>query len=488
MRKDASERAPVNILLVDDQPAKLLSYEVILSSLGEGLVRANSAREALALLLKIDVAVVLIDVDMPEMNGFQLAKMIREHPRFHSTAIIFVSAVHFSTKDTILGYEMGAVDYVSVPVIAEVLRAKVRVFVDLYRKSRALELFSQELEKRVAERTVELEAAVERQMILAREVDHRAKNALAVVQAIIRLSRSESFDEYVLGLEGRIGSLARSHTLLSESRWQGANFMTILQEELAPYRHSHEGRITVEGPSVVLSPTATQNLALVVHELATNAAKYGALSKVDGHLNISVDVTGEGLDIRWFESGIPTAGKPKKIGFGSRLIPVIMQQLGGSAHYDWTNDGLKFTAIVSNKSDPGTVRADRCLLAETKKAEHIGGKSSVLVVEDEPVIGMLLTSLLLELDFKVLGPFPRIAQAMTVATNEPLHLAILDINVAGELVYPLAAMLKEQKTPLIFVSGYAAETIDSRFVDIPVLEKPIEVSSLRTILEGLSAS
>src|SRR5262249_1710008 len=157
----------VNILLVDDQPAKLLSYEVILRELGENLLKATSGREALDQLLKMDVAVILMDVSMPDLDGFQLAAMISEHPRFRETAIIFVSAVHLSETDTIRGYEMGAVDYVAVPVVPEILRAKVKVFVDLYRKTRELEALNNELEKRVAERTSELRAATERQTMLA---------------------------------------------------------------------------------------------------------------------------------------------------------------------------------------------------------------------------------------------------------------------------------------------------------------------------------
>src|SRR5712675_149214 len=129
----------VNVLLVDDQPAKLLAYEVILGGLGENLIKASSAREALEHLLKTDVAIVLIDVCMPELDGFQLAAMIREHPRFQKTALIFISAVHLTDVDRLRGYEMGAVDYVPVPVVPEVLRAKVKVFSELYRKTRQLE-------------------------------------------------------------------------------------------------------------------------------------------------------------------------------------------------------------------------------------------------------------------------------------------------------------------------------------------------------------
>src|SRR5712675_2923223 len=137
----------VNILMVDDQPAKLLSYEVMLAELDENLIKASSAKEALELLLKNDVAVVLMDVSMPEVDGFELANMIRQHPRFQKTAIIFISAVHLTDVDRLKGYKQGAVDYISVPVIPELLRAKVSVFSELHRKSRQLEILNNELRR-----------------------------------------------------------------------------------------------------------------------------------------------------------------------------------------------------------------------------------------------------------------------------------------------------------------------------------------------------
>src|ERR1700742_4374666 len=139
---------PVNILLVDDQPDKLLAYEVILGDLKENLVKTASAREALEFLLKNDVAVILIDVCMPELDGFELAKMLRDHPRYEKTAIIFISAVQISEFDHLRGYETGAVDYVPVPVVPEILRAKVRIFAELWRKTRQLEALNQDLEQR----------------------------------------------------------------------------------------------------------------------------------------------------------------------------------------------------------------------------------------------------------------------------------------------------------------------------------------------------
>ncbi len=168
----------INILLVDDQPAKLLSYEVILGELGENLIKATSAREALEHLLKTEIAVILVDVCMPELDGFELAAMIREHPRFQQTAIIFVSAIHLTDLDRLRGYEAGAVDYVPVPVVPEVLRAKVKVFAELYRKTRDLERLNAELERRVAERTAEVEASAAR----LRESEERRTVALAAGQ------------------------------------------------------------------------------------------------------------------------------------------------------------------------------------------------------------------------------------------------------------------------------------------------------------------
>src|SRR5262244_1754256 len=178
MRRAMSEHEKVNILMVDDQPAKLLSYEVILHELGENLLKASSGREALEHLLKTDIAVVLVDVCMPDLDGFQLAAMIREHPRFQKTAMIFISAIHLTDVDRLRGYEMGAVDYVPVPVIPEVLRAKVKVFAELYRKTRQLEQLNAELENRVTERTAELESSNRRLL----QSEQRRSLALAAGQ------------------------------------------------------------------------------------------------------------------------------------------------------------------------------------------------------------------------------------------------------------------------------------------------------------------
>jgi PAS domain S-box-containing protein len=478
------EQEKVNILLVDDQPAKLLAYEVILKELGENLVAVASGREALEFLLKNEVAVILLDVCMPELDGFELAAMIREHPRFQKTAMIFISAIQVSDIDRLRGYEMGAVDYVPVPVVPEVLRAKIKVFAELYRKTRQLEMLNAELEDRVRARTAELEKstvqlveserrrsmaiaagkmgswdwdwvngdwmwdagqyrifgvdagsfevtsanveallhpddidatraviahfeagaqsfetefriirpdgemrwcagtaaatidkdgrivrvsgvtvditerkrAEERQNLLAREVDHRAKNALALAQSIVRLTRGEDVKDYIQAVEGRINALARVHTILSLSSWQGAEIGRLIDEEIAPY--STGDQITLVGPEIQLQPATAQTLALALHELVTNSAKYGSLSVLPGRLNIQWRVQADGLHLIWEEHGGPQVAKPISRGFGTRsVIASIESQLGGRADFDWRPEGLVCRLSVplarSESREPG---------------------------------------------------------------------------------------------------------------------------------------
>jgi response regulator RpfG family c-di-GMP phosphodiesterase len=135
----------INILMVDDQPGKLLTYEAMLGELGENLIKAHSGMEALEHLLKVDVAVVLMDVSMPGMDGFETAQMIHDHPRFQNTPIVFISGIHMTDLDRLKGYQHGAVDYLSVPVVPELLRAKVRVFAELHRKTQQLEALNAQM-------------------------------------------------------------------------------------------------------------------------------------------------------------------------------------------------------------------------------------------------------------------------------------------------------------------------------------------------------
>lgn len=481
-------KTKANILLVDDQPGKLASYEVILSELDENLLKASSAKEALAILLKNDVAVILVDVCMPELDGFELARMIRDHPRFKETAIIFISAVVLSELDSLRAYDLGAVDYVSVPVVPGILRAKVRVFVDLYRKTHELAQMNDELESRVRERTSELEAAIAQQHLLAREVDHRARNALAVIQSIVSMMPPTSGAAIARVIEGRIRAMARAHTLLSETRWEGADLTRLVNEELEPYRATD--RIHVSGPAVAVRPTVAQNFALAIHELATNAAKYGALSAPMGRLDVVWSLDAENLTLVWTETGGPVAEKPEKLGFGSKVIEAsIKRQLGGQIVKEWTGAGLLATITVpgSHFSEPaaGSVATpDRMAEEATPAQAYKFTGRRILLVEDEPLVAMMMSQIISDLGADVLGPFGTLQEALD-ANVDRLDAALLDVNVAGELVYPLAERLALSGTPMVFLTGYDAKSIDQRFLESGVLTKPIDEAELASCLAGI---
>jgi PAS domain S-box-containing protein len=605
----------VNILLVDDQPAKLLSYEVILRELGENLLKAHSAQAAFEYLLKQDIAVILTDVCMPDLDGFELARMIREHPRFQKTAIIFVSAVLLTDLDFLQGYRYGAVDYLSVPVIPEILRAKVKVFVELYRKTQQLENLNRELEQRVAERTAALESsaaalrksekrlrlafdaaqmgwwdydiiadkvtwspslvrlmgfapesfgatlagaldhvhpedrerflalvrdgtaddrshscelrfirpdgsvrwslaagqvirnatqqairfagvdlditqrkeAEERQHMLVRELDHRARNLLAVVQSVLHLSRASTTADFIAAVEGRIRALSRTHTLLSEARWQGVDLGRIVEEEMAPFSTEQSKKIAAAGAAVSLPPPAAQSLALALHELVTNAIKHGALSVPEGSLSLAWEMDAEALVLRWVEAGGPAPRQPMRQGFGTKVISAgIEQQLGGRALFEWRAEGLHVTlTIPRSKIDrierfvPARNGAER---PETSlpPSLQVGG-NRILAVEDEALVAAMLRKSLSDLGFGVVGPIGIVAQALESARTDLIDGAILDVNVAGEAVYPVADALAARGIPFVFMTGYGSDGIDPRYAHVPALQKPIDMQMLRHI-------
>jgi len=280
----------VNILLVDDQPAKLLSYEAVLGDLGETLIKAASAREALALLLKHDVAVVLIDVQMPELDGFELAGLIREHPRFQQTPLIFVSAIHLSDIDRIKGYEAGAVDYVPVPVIPEVLRAKVRVFADLYRKNRELARLNAELEQRVADRTAALERLNEELEIRIEQRTREREQALSQLFEAQKLdtigqltgSVAHDFNNLLMAMLGSLQILKKrladdpSCQRLLDNAFKGAERGAALTQRLLAFARRQELRPeTVAVPELVKGMKDLLDRALgpgirVMEELPSN--------------------------------------------------------------------------------------------------------------------------------------------------------------------------------------------------------------------------
>ena len=187
----------------------------------------------------------------------------------------------------------------------------------------------------------DLEKAQEHQLLLAREVDHRAKNALAVVQAIVRLTRAESLAAYVTAIEGRIGALSRAHALLASSRWEGAKLESIVEQELAPYRGKANEKITASGPDIVLPPAIGQTIGLALHELATNAAKYGALSALSGKIDLTWRLEYGRLVLGWVEVGGPPPSVPTRLGYGIKTVTAAFErQLQGDVTFHWLPQGL----------------------------------------------------------------------------------------------------------------------------------------------------
>ncbi len=185
---------------------------------------------------------------------------------------------------------------------------------------------------------------------LAREAEHRSKNLLANVQATVNLSQADTLQGLKQAIEGRIQALANVNSLFVESRWTGAELSTIASRELAPYAESAEGRVRLEGPPVLLEPNTAQAIAVTLHELATNAAKYGALSVPNGRVALHWTHQANGpLELRWTEAGGPIVTAPTRKGFGTRIIERMIAQLKGTTNIDWRPEGLacQITVLLS---------------------------------------------------------------------------------------------------------------------------------------------
>ncbi|HXF54368.1 MAG TPA: response regulator [Hyphomicrobiaceae bacterium] len=610
--------APVNILLVDDQPSKLLSYEVILKELGENLIKAGSAREALELLLKTEVALVLVDVCMPELDGFELARMLREHPRYQKTAIIFISAIHLSDLDRVRGYESGAVDYVPVPVIPEILRAKVKIFVELYRKTRQLEQLNDELERRVLERTAALETSMERlrlaseaagfgtydynaaagqfywsshlrrmvgmaedepltleralefvhpdhrdrvrehmlgtaegegrreiefkvirrdgktrwwldrgqvmhtaagsaggcrlmgtilditarkrteerQKLLMEELDHRVKNILENVNAIARLSSlsATSVEDFVKMLEGRIHAMSKAHGLLRRSAWSGTTLFDLVTECLAAFKVQGERSISIEGPPIVVRPELTQSLTLILHELATNAMKHGALSVPTGRVSVSWS-KGSGAgpmnSLLWKESGGPPVRQPVTSGFGLSVLKTAAREIGAVPECRFAEDGFIYRLEGTfEASAPPTVTSDSSALTVIEPEARCGpaGGPRVLLVEDEGLVALQLQMDLEENGYHVVGPGRTLQEGAALARSEQIDAALVDVRLGSETSASIAEILLARQIPFVFATGYTDSTIlPEHLRHVPRLNKPYAMDVIRQTIERLVA-
>ncbi len=529
---DATDQ--VNILLVDDQPAKLLSYEVMLGELGENLIKAGSGRQALELLLKNEIAVILVDVVMPDLDGFELAAMIRDHPRFQQTAIIFVSATNMTDLDRLRAYELGAVDYVPVPVVPELLRAKVRVFVELYRKTRQLEQLNAELERRIEERTAELAAT---NAELERRVEERTREREAAIAQIHEMQKMESLGQLtggvahdfnnllmaVLGnlnlLQKRVPDDPRLRRLIDGALQGAERGATLTKRMLAFARRQELKPASVELPGLIdnmaemlrrsLGPathvTTTfqaglprvqidpNQLELAILNLALNArdamplggslaigARWETLAQDNGlglspgpYVCMSVADTGSGMDEATLRRAIEPFFTTKGVGKGTGLGLSMVHGLAAQS------GGLM--RIASRVSEGTTVElwlpvsaAERAApMPEPAVPGRVAPPCRVLLVDDDALILTGTAAMLEDLGHRVIETGSAAAALDVLRGGTVVDLVLTDQAMPGMTGIELARQIRQAwpGLPIILATGYA-DLPGGDDLNLPRLSKP----------------
>ena len=339
------------------------------------------------------------------------------------------------------------------------------------------------------------QVADERQRLLMHEVNHRAKNALTTVQAILRLTRAANQIDFAACVEGRINALASAHTLLAHNQWSGVEIADMIRGELDASHKRHERRIICDGPVVVVRAEAVQALALVLHELAVNAVHHGALSTPKGRVGVNwsvIEANGPAaeekwkLEILWHEQKELAFDKPPDVrGFGLMLVEqTICRQLMGTVQMDWQREGLLCTLVLPEtcflKGGMATKSsAPKDIQVTAMPSSAISSKPRVLLVEDEPMVAMVVEAILIEAGYIVLGPVDQVQKAIDLVKRELPDAAVLDVNLSGQPVYPVAEILTSLSVPFIFCTGYdQLDVRPERLRHALVLAKPFQSHQL----------
>jgi len=514
----------VNILLVDDQPAKLLSYETILSGLGETLIKVSSATEALECLLKNEIAVVLVDVCMPDLDGYELAAMIRQHPRFQQTAIIFVSAVMLNDLDRLRGYECGAVDYVPVPVVPEILRAKVSVFAELYRKTRALEQLNAGLEQRVAERTSALEATTAALQEADRRKDeflamlaHELRNPLAPIRTAVQLlrlkelgsqQRSRARDvierqvEHLVTLIDDLLDVSRITrgmiTLQREPILVGA-IVARAVETARPMIDAQRHELTLDLPDELITVDGDKTrLVQVLANILHNASKFMdpggqihlRVAREASQVVISVSDTGIGISQelipRIFDLFTQVHSKADRaqggLGIGLALVRRLTEMHGGTvtARSDGLGAGTEFTVRLPTLA---TERVGKSQASPARTMPLIESRR-ILVADDNHDAAESL-ALQLELGGHEVRSVHDGAEALVVAETFKPHVVVLDLGMPKMDGYETARQIRLRSwgkgATLIALTGWGQPQDRQRTADAGFdahLVKPVSESQL----------
>ena len=335
------------------------------------------------------------------------------------------------------------------------------------------------------------------QRLLVQELNHRVKNTLATIQAIANQSmrRAKSPAEFVKSFSGRVQALARTHDLLTQTRLQGAEIMDLVRDQVL-LGGADDRRVEISGPTLMLDAQGAMNLALVVHELATNARKYGALSGPDGRLSVTWETRSNAerkLVLEWRESTGRNIAVPQERGFGTTLIEQTLKAHGGGASIRYGADGMSgtFTLPLPEQLQPRlglavmAPQADAAsLLRRLDDKQSLTGKR-VIVIEDEPLVAMDLESCLSSAGCEVVGTAGTVRDAKILCAEAACDAALIDVNLAGQPVDELAATLTKRNIPFAFVTGYGREALPQGFRDALVVGKPFEETALIATVELL---
>lgn len=349
---------------------------------------------------------------------------------------------------------------------------------------------------KIARDISERKRAEELQRLLVGELNHRVRNTLATVQAIAQqtVGRAKSPSDFAQSFTGRLQSLARAHTLLTQTAWRGADLKQLIREQLLLGGVDDE-RITLSGPWVTLEPQAALHLSLILHELGTNARKYGSLTAPKGRLNVSWSV--EMLDrreliLRWQETGGPQVHAPATRGFGTTLIEHSLAGHGGEVSLRYEAEGLSCTLRLPLPTESGSTRSAYLQISEAhpmteqeKTLDALIRGKRVLVVDDEPIVAMDIEAALTDNGVEVVGPAGSIESAQALIDAGGFQAALLDVNLGGRKVDELAAALTRLNIPFAFLTGYERKDLPQPFRQAPMLAKPFSRAEVIAMLGEL---
>ncbi len=334
----------------------------------------------------------------------------------------------------------------------------------------------------------------ERIKLLLREVNHRAKNMLAVVQSVARQTAAANPKDFLQRFSERVQALATSQDLLVKAEWRGVELGDLVRGQLAHFQDLIGSRIELKGPSLRVSVSAAQILGMAIHELSTNAGKYGALSVTEGRIAIGwgLERDGAGGDtftMSWREHGGPPVSTPSRNGFGSAVIGAMTESsLDGKVDLDFLKTGLSWRLHCPAAGVSEGARSAPGAKARPELGAPRSSRPKVLVVEDEALVAMEIAQVLRDADFEVLGPARSVAAALSLIEESGCDTAVLDINLSGETSERVARKLLANGTRFVTLSGYSRAQHLPIFDGVPALAKPLRSAELIAEIKRCLAS